>query len=966
MALPAFSSEELDETPREQPTAVLAESFDAARRKRPSEDLLLQKALLEQLFDCAPEGIIVQSNEGVVLRANAEFCRMFGFSLDDVLDRRLDELISSHEERAEANALSRHVAAGGKFNVESVRTRKDGSRIEVSILGTPIRVNGDQIGVYVIYRDITERKQAEQALVESESKFRAVADTAASAICIQTPEKFLYVNHAAEAISGYTRQELMSMRPRELVHPFSRQLLQGRPVSRNNGDGDTPSRYEVEIVAKNGEERWVDFSVCAIQFGGQEASLAIAFDITQRKKAERLQSALYRIADCANSAQDLQALYSSIHAIVSELVYAKNFYIALYDQAKGLLTWPYFVDEEDPVRPAPKPLGRGLTEYVLRTGQPLLASPEQFDQLVAASEVELIGAPSIDWLGVPLKRGDKTFGVIVVQSYSPNFRYGHKEREILTFVSQHVASAIEHKRDQDALRRSEARYRSLFERAAYGICRCTPTCTITDANPALASMLAYDSADQLIGLNGATDLFVDSEEHARAVGEFRLEGSSFEARWRRKDGKIITVKLSARAALDATHNLRGYELIVEDVSERRALEDQLRHAQKMEAVGRLAGGVAHDFNNLLTVIKGYSELVVSELVEADPMRAQVEEIRKAADRATALTRQLLAFSRRQVLAPKVLDLNTAVLNMDRLLRRLLGNDVELCFNFSSDLGRVKADPGQIEQVVMNLAVNARDALPQGGRLEIATSNLEFPQDWMNDQVTIKAGRYVVLDVIDNGIGMPEDVRSRVFEPFFTTKERGTGLGLSTVYGIVKQSGGYIWVTSKPGEGATFRIYLPRVDEATEESTTTAVNSDLNRGTETVLLVEEDDGVRPLVRQMLHKHGYRVMEARNAGEALLLCERDSAQIHLLLTNVVLSQMSGSELSARLLALKPEMRVLYTSGYTEDAVIRQGILDSAVAFVQKPFTADLLVLKVRAVLDSAATSQSNEISGAKKKA
>lgn len=935
--------------PFEGGSAVLGTAFDITDRKRSSEDLLLQKALLEQLFECAPEGIVVQSNDGRVLRANLEFCRMFGYEPTEVPGCALDSLISSGDQRAEANALSRHVAAGGRFNVESVRRRKDGSDIDVSILGTPIQVEGGQVGVYVIYRDITERKSAEQALMESEAKFRAVADTAASAIFIHTGEAFLYANRASESISGYTREQLMQMGPYDLVHPTFRPLLRSRGTARIGGK-TVPSRYEFMIVTSAGEERWLDFSASVIQFGGQTAILAIAFDITQRKRAEKMQSALYRIADCATSAPDLNELYQTIHGIVSELVYARNFYIALYDHEKNLLTWPYFVDEVELATPQGEAPGRGLTEYVLRTGQPLLANPETFDNLVASGEVESVGAPSIDWLGVPLKSGTKTFGVIVVQSYTEAFRYGPKEQEILTFVSQHVASAIEHRTDQEALRRSEARYRSLFERAAYGIFRSTLQGAVTDANPALATMLGYDAPADIVSLNLQRDIYVEGSDRERIINQYHQgRGDTFETRWRRKDGKIITVKLSGRTAMDRKGELDGYEVIVEDVTERRALEEQLRHAQKMEAVGRLAGGVAHDFNNLLTVIKGYSELILCQLVEADPIRSQLDEIRKAADRAATLTRQLLAFSRRQVLAPKVLDLNSVVVNMEKLLRRLLGEDVRLSCSLAHEVGHVKADPGQIEQVIMNLAVNARDAMPNGGSVVIETANLDVSEDWIREHAIVKAGPYVVLTVADDGMGMTEDVRSRVFEPFFTTKERGTGLGLSTVYGIVKQSGGYIWVESAAGEGSTFKVYLPRVDEAPDAPEMRIDDASLYRGSETILLVEDEDGVRTLIRQMLQRHGYKVIETRNAGEAILECERQDRDIQLLLTDVVLAQMSGSELAARLCSLKPDLRVLYISGYTEDAIVRHGVLKPGIAFLQKPFTAEALAIKVRTVLD-----------------
>jgi nitrogen-specific signal transduction histidine kinase/ActR/RegA family two-component response regulator len=391
-------------------------------------------------------------------------------------------------------------------------------------------------------------------------------------------------------------------------------------------------------------------------------------------------------------------------------------------------------------------------------------------------------------------------------------------------------------------------------------------------------------------------------------------------------------------------------MIAEDVTERRALEEQLRQSQKMEAVGRLAGGVAHDFNNLLTVIRGYSELMLEEFADSDPLRDEVEEIKKAADRASGLTRQLLAFSRQQVLAPKVLDLNIVVGNMERLLKRLLGENIRLGSSLANELGRVKADPGQIEQVIMNLAVNAKDAMPRGGKLTIETANADLDETYTHEHVGAKPGKYVMLAVSDTGSGMSQDIRQRVFEPFFTTKEigKGTGLGLSTVYGIVKQSEGYIWVYSEPGRGTSFKVYLPRVDEPADARPAPEPAKSRYRGTETILLVEDEDGVRALVKQVLSRNGYTVLEARHGGEALLHCERRAEEIHLLVTDVVLEQMSGTELSSRLAQLRPGMKVLYISGYTDDAIVHHGVKEGT-HFLQKPFTTEALARKIRQVLD-----------------
>jgi two-component system, cell cycle sensor histidine kinase and response regulator CckA len=389
----------------------------------------------------------------------------------------------------------------------------------------------------------------------------------------------------------------------------------------------------------------------------------------------------------------------------------------------------------------------------------------------------------------------------------------------------------------------------------------------------------------------------------------------------------------------------------QDTSARRDLEARLRQSQKMEAVGRLAGGVAHDFNNLLTVITGYSERLLMGLADDDPLRKGAEAIKRSADRAASLTQQLLAFSRRQIMATKVLDLNTVVANMNKLLQRLIGEDVELVTRPASDLGRIKADPNQIEQVIMNLAVNSRDAMPQGGTLTIETSNVMLDKAYAARHLGLQPGPYVVLAVTDTGCGMDQETQSHLFEPFFTTKEqgKGTGLGLSTTYGIVKQSGGYIWVESEVGRGSTFRIYLPRIEEASDAASLVAEVRSAPHGSETILLVEDEEAVRHLLRDILRRYGYTVLEAENGPVAIELCKAFDGPIHLVVTDMVMPQLSGWEVADAVSALRPKARIIYMSGYIEHVVVEQRVLESGVAFLGKPFTPETLGRKVREVLD-----------------
>ena len=414
--------------------------------------------------------------------------------------------------------------------------------------------------------------------------------------------------------------------------------------------------------------------------------------------------------------------------------------------------------------------------------------------------------------------------------------------------------------------------------------------------------------------------------------------------------------LADHAAL-AISNARLLRSALRELSERekaeaalRKTEEQLRHAQKMEAIGRLAGSVAHDFNNLLSVILGHGSFMLQDLKGPDPLRDEVLAILRAGERASDLTRSLLAFSRQQLLAPRVLDLNAVLKDSERMLRRLLGEDIELVTRYERELVKVRVDASQMDQMVMNLAVNARDAMPNGGKLTIETCNVQLDESYASEHFEVVPGPHAMLAVSDTGVGMPKEVQVRIFEPFFTTKEpgKGTGLGLSTIFGIVKQSGGNIWVYSEPGKGATFRIYFPTAGDVAEPLPKVAPPAVLT-GTETILLAEDQDEVRFVACESLRRFGYHVLEARNAGEALLICESHPLPIHLLVTDVVMPKMNGRELAQRLLKIRPELEVLYMSGYTDNAIVHHGILDPDVAYVQKPLVPDAFARRVREVLD-----------------
>ena len=506
-----------------------------------------------------------------------------------------------------------------------------------------------------------------------------------------------------------------------------------------------------------------------------------------------------------------------------------------------------------------------------------------------------------------------------------------------------------------ALRVSEASYAALVEQAPLGIYRSTADGRFVSANAALAKILGYDAPAELLSLDMARDVYADPDERRRLVEQDTYTDRVYdelEATWKKKDGTRIRVQLSVRATRDKDGRVAYYEAFVRDITTQRELEAQLAQAQKMEAIGRLAGGVAHDFNNLLTVILSYSDLLLEDLPQNAASREDIGQIRKAAHGASELTRQLLAFSRQQVLQPKIVDPNAAVSGIERLLGRVLREDIQLRCTLALDTGTVRVDPGQLEQVLMNLAVNARDAMPNGGLLTIETGNVDLDESYMQAHPLATAGRYVMLAVTDTGMGMDAATQARIFEPFFTTKEagKGTGLGLATVQGIVQQSGGFIWVYSEPDHGTCFKVYLPRVDAPV--STADQVSVERTRGTETVLVVEDVAAVRAVTRKMLERYGYRVLDAADGEAAIRVADESGERIHLLLTDVVMPNINGRDLAALFAKTRPTTKVLFMSGYTDDAVVRHGILQEGIAYLQKPFTPESLARKVRGVLDAAA--------------
>ena len=813
---------------------------------------------------------------------------------------------------------------------------------------------GEVIGTTGLALDATAHRRTDQALRDSERMYRQMFELnqAVKLLIDAADGSIVDANPAAAEFYGYPLERLRTMRIFDIntapAADVRRELERAAAAKR--------TYFQFRHRLADGEVRDVEIYSGPIDSGQRRLLFSIVHDVTERKRAESVQAALYRISELAGSATtDMGSFFAALHAIVGELMYARNFYVALLDEAAGEFDFPYYADEQDPP-PGRQPLRRGLTERVLRSGQVEHIPRERFVELLEQAEVEVVGSPAVDWIGAPLRSGDRTFGVLAVQSYREEVRFRPADVEMMAFVSRHIATALERLAAERERQRSMSILRATLESTADGILVVDRQNRIVSFNQRFAEMWRLPpevlaAGDDRVALRYVLDQLEDPEGfQARVHSLYRDFDTESSEALRFKDGRVFE-RYSRPQRIGGETIGRVWSF--RDVTEQRHLQEQLWQSQKMEAVGRLAGGVAHDFNNLLTVISGYSELLLARLPAGSPLRADVEEIDRAGRRAADLTRQLLALSRRQVLQPAVLDLNSVVAHMEKLLGRVMGEDVRVRTRSPDDLWTVRADPGQMEQVLLNLGVNARDAMPSGGELVIETANVAAGADPLLRGTGLEALECVRLRVRDSGLGMEPNVRQHVFEPFFTTKPqgKGTGLGLATVYGIVRQSGGHIAVESEPRKGSTFSVYLPRVSAAVEAAAEPGVGAEPLHGHGRVLVVEDDAAVRALVARALVALGYQVIETEDGLEALAAFERCGGRIDVLLTDVRMPRMGGHELAQQLRERAPGLAILYVSGYADDyRQIQQDARQPAALFLQKPFTAEQLGRKMREVLEA----------------
>ncbi len=904
------------------------------------------------LVDKALVGVYL-IQEGVLKFANERLAETFGFNREEIVGKSMLDFVAPESREAVVENIRKRVDEGGDaINYTFIGRKKDGTKIHIEVYGSRTIYNGKP-AVHGTLLDITERMRAQETLRESETRFRTVVESLGEGVVItDVNDTVIYINSRMADLCGHSAEEMIGKPAYTLLLPPDKwEAMKERNKDRLLGKVD---RYEVLMTRRDGTRFWVEINATPYRDidGNIIGTLGAVTDIQERKRAEILQSALYRIAEKTHSTVDLEEFYASVHSIINTLMSAKNFYIALYDASTQILSFPYFVDEVD-IQPTPKVLGKGLTEYVLRTGKPLLASPDVFELLMREEEVESIGAPSIDWLGVPLKSGQTTFGAIVVQSYTESVRYGEKEQEILTFVSQHIATAILRKADEE-------RFRAMWEHSADGMRLTDKAGRIVMVNSAYSKIVKLPQ-EKLVG--EFLSVTYQQNERETALEEYRQEFESETvlprftgdiALW---NGEEIPVEISNSFIVFGANNKMLFS-VFRDTSERKLLENQLLHAQKLESVGVLAGGIAHDFNNVLSMILTSAEMLKEKTRNDKTLQRYADMVATAAERGAAIAKQLLLFARSEKGKLKPMSVATVVLEVQKLLEHTLPKFISIKSEIETSDAVIMGDSDQLHQALLNLALNSRDAIEaksvngtivfRVGTITHAEMQKKFPQ--------IQNEEYVVLSVSDNGTGMSDETASRIFEPFFSTKGRGkgTGLGLSIVHGISQNHHGLIDVVSSVGQGTTMSLYFPLVnaelnDPAKIKKRESIPEKNREERPSTILVVDDEQGLREILTEILEGKNYRVMTASNGIDAVKKYESHCDEIDMVISDLGMPLMGGEEVFTKLVDINPGVKMVFMTGYLEEnsksGILRRGVKN----IIHKPFRIEEILECVSRVLE-----------------
>ena len=886
------------------------DSLELAQIRR---ELQASEVRRQALLECALDCIICASHQVAITDFNPAAERTFRISRSEALGKDLVNLILPSTLR---NRLRSELFTPVTGDIDVVGNRRetrclraDGTEFPAEITVTQVTI--DKQASYAVYvRDITARRIAEEELV----RLAAIVESSGDAIFSKDLSgRITSWNKGAEAIYGYLKAEIIGknvsmLAPPERIDETSRmtaELKAGRAIE------------TFQTVRKSKSAKLIDVSLTISPVFDSEGTVVggsvIARDVTAQKRAEE---ALRKANETS--------------------IYASPIPIVAADTGRRVTMW----------NPAAEALFGWSEQEVVGKANPSIPREEFLD--AAHLHRDLLSGQIVTNREVRRQKRDGS-RVTVNMSAAPIRDADRKVKGIIGFL----IDITEQREAQEALKLAERKYRAIFENSVEGIYQTTPDGKYISANPALVHMLGFDTEAELI--DARTDIrmqeYVNPEMHDEFVKGMRDHGSvqKFEYEAYRKDGKSIWVSENARAVRTPQGNIHHFEGTVQEITQHRELEQQLRQMQKIEAIGRLAGGVAHDFNNILMAISSYAELLDRKLTD-DAMRRYADEIVKATDRGSSLTQGLLTFSRKQVSSPKIIDLNALIAEQLTMLKRLIPEDIEVNFTPGDQIENVKVDPSQLEQVIMNLVINARDAMPSGGRLVLETSDAQLDHALAVSHNEPQAGQYVLLAVSDNGCGMDSETKSRIFEPFFTTKEqgKGTGLGLATVFGIVKHAGGHIVVKSESGLGTTFKVFFPAVAGKAQPATKQEDRLTSVLGTGTILLVEDEDGVRNSAAEYLSENGYTVLKAKGGREALQMAEQYEHDIDLLLTDLVMPQMSGTELAKKIAEMRPQICTIFMSGYSNNLLSGQQMMDPRHVLLQKPFRLAALGERVRDAL------------------
>ncbi|MBN1570575.1 MAG: PAS domain S-box protein [Acidobacteria bacterium] len=861
---------------------------------------------------------ITALNEGRIIDVNEAAASHGGYKREDLIGHLPKESNLSVDADL-LNVMLRKLKQDGCIrNLQTQVRNKDGAIRTILVSADPIVLDGEPC-VLSVSVDVTALEEKSEALRKSEEKYRRLVEDSLQGVAIIQDMRYVFCNTAFSRMTGYTVEELLSLAPEDMgrmIHPEDRNIVRSRYQDRLAGKPVTPY-YEYRGIRKDGTELWLEVYATLGEYNGKSAMQLVYLDITERKQAEK-------------ALRESEERFRLIAETIDEVFW-------IFDPEKGAMTY---------LSPVHERIWGYPREPLYKAGSTILDMIHPDDREQVISSLAAIDAGQFFKREYRIIRPDGSIRYIRDRGFPVKDKEG--KLRFYVGVGQDVT---EYRLAEEAIRESKDYLNQIINCIGDPIFVKDREHKFTLVNK---SFSAYFNASQE-KLIGDSSFGPTPEELVKSIWE--AEEEVFETgresitednhKDRRGATRTLMTKKSPLTGRGGDKQIIG---VMRDITEYKQLESQFLQAQKMEAIGILAGGVAHDFNNLLNVINGYSELVLDDLPQDSPIRKDLEQVREAGRRAASLTSQLLAFGRKQMLLPEVLNLNTVISEMNSMLRHMVGENIELTFIAQPDLRLVNADPGQIQQIVMNLVVNARDAMPQGGKLIIETSNVDLDEDYIRRHSMVNAGPYVMLAITDTGLGMDAETQSHLFEPFFTTKQKGkgTGLGLSTVYGIVKQSDGFIWVYSEPGRGTAFKIYLPQTTMAMDVQVKREKPETAPRGSETVLVVEDEAAVRELTVRILRERGYHVLEAADGQEALKLAHEYPGEIELVLTDVVMPAISGTTLVARLSAVRPKIKSLFVSGYTDNAVIHHGILEPNAAFLQKPFTMETLMRKIREVL------------------